>query len=229
MSIAFAARRASPSIVNLLFQIRLTIRGSCRMMIPSFRKEGFSMKHIQIRELSLAAMGVALIAVCSWISVPSLLPTMVPFTLQTFAVCLVTALFGLKLGLWTVGCYILLGAVGVPVFAGFKAGVGALLGTTGGYIVGFLFTALAVGLAVDRLGRRVPVLLSAMALGILLCYAFGTAWFVLVYSRSSGAIGAATALAWCVLPYLIPDAVKIVLAVFLTGRLYPLLQRRVFP
>ena len=173
------------------------------------------------RELAYMAMGAALIAVCSWISVPA----MVPFTLQTFAVCLVTALFGWKTGLLTVACYILLGAVGVPVFSGFKGGIGALLGTTGGYIVGFLFTALTVGLAVDKWGRKLPVLVASMVLGILLCYAFGTAWFMLVYARNSGPIGLGTALSWCVLPYLLPDALKIALAGILTGRLYPVLKK----
>ncbi len=173
------------------------------------------------RDIATVAMGVALIAVCSWLSVPMT----VPFTLQTFAVCLVTAVFGLRPGLWTVACYLLLGAVGAPVFAGFSGGLSALLGPTGGYLMGFLFTALTVGLAVDRWGRRLPVLILSMALGILLCYTFGTAWFMFVYSRTSGPIGVGTALAWCVLPYLIPDAVKIALAAFLTGRLTPILRK----
>ena len=107
----------------------------------------------------------------------------------------------------------------------FKGGIGALLGTTGGYLVGFLFTALAVGIAVDKFGRKLPVLIVSMVLGILLCYTFGTAWFVLVYTRSSGPIGVGTALGWCVLPYLLPDAVKLSLAALLTGRLYPILQK----
>ncbi len=179
------------------------------------------MKTKTTRELALIAMGAALIAVCSWIAVP----TAIPFTLQTFAVCLVTALFGWKMGLWTVAVYLLLGAVGAPVFSGFKGGLAALLGTTGGYLVGFLFTALVVGISVDRFGRKLPVLIISMALGILLCYTFGTAWFVLVYTRSKGSISVGTALAWCVLPYLLPDAVKIALASFLTGRLYPLLNK----
>lgn len=179
------------------------------------------MNRTATRELALIAMGAALIAVCSWLSVPAA----IPFTLQTFAVCLVTAVFGLRMGLWTVAVYLLLGAVGAPVFSGFKGGLGALLGTTGGYLIGFLFTALTVGLAVERFGRRLPVLVGAMALGILLCYAFGTAWFVFVYSRGSGPVGVGTALAWCVLPYLLPDAVKIALAALLTRRLYPILNR----
>ncbi len=176
---------------------------------------------IPIRELALIAMGAALIAICSWVAIPAA----IPFTLQTFAVCLVTALFGLRTGLWTVTVYLLLGAVGAPVFSGFQGGIAALLGTTGGYLIGFLFTALIVGLAVESLGRKPLVLFAAMAVGILACYVFGTAWFVLVYARKSGPIGVGTALAWCVLPYLLPDAAKIALATLLTGRLYPLMKK----
>ena len=172
----------------------------------------------ETRDLALMAMGVALLAVCSWISIP----LTVPFTLQTFAVCLIAALFGAKRGLLTAGCYILLGMVGVPVFSGFKGGFGVLFGTTGGYIVGFLFTALVTGLTADRWGRKQRVLIPAMALGVLLCYAFGTAWFVILYTKTSGAIGIGTALAWCVLPYLPADAAKILLASLLAQRLYPL-------
>ena len=179
------------------------------------------MSKVSVRDLCFMSLGVALITVCSWISIPAA----VPFTLQTFAICLISALLGLRCGMWTVAGYILLGAVGVPVFSGFRGGPGALLGTTGGYIVGFLFTALIVGAAVRRFGRPFSVLAGAMALGVLVCYAFGTAWFMGVYARSTGPISLATALGWCVLPYLLPDAGKILLAAWLTRRLHPLIVR----
>lgn len=184
-------------------------------------------KGFRSRDLALVAMGAALTALCAWLSVPALPPASVPFTLQTFAVCLIPALLGLRLGLWSVLCYLLLGAAGLPVFAGFQAGPGALLGVTGGYLLGFVFTALTVGLAADRFGRKLRVLLPAMALGLLLCYAFGTAWFTLVYTRGGGAMSVGAALSLCVLPYLLPDAVKLTLAALLAKRLYPLLKKGV--
>ena len=176
---------------------------------------------LTVREIAYAGMGVALITLCSWISIPMT----VPITLQTFAVCLVTALFGLKLGLVTVAAWLLLGAAGAPVFSGFRGGIGALLGVTGGYLIGFLFTALAVGLAGKKRGKSTAVLAASMAAGILLCYAFGTAWFVTVYNRGSGNMGVLSALSICVFPYLIPDGVKIALATLLTKRLEPLVRR----
>lgn len=171
--------------------------------------------HKRILGLVYCALFAALIAICSWISIP----TTIPFTLQTFAVCVTTALLGTKRGFLSVLVYILLGLVGMPVFAGFTGGVGILLGTTGGYIIGFLFTALAVGFLTDRFGKSVPVLAAAMVIGILICYAFGTAWFMLVYARTSGPIGLMTALGWCVIPYLLPDAVKIALAILIVNRM----------
>jgi biotin transport system substrate-specific component len=115
----------------------------------------------------------------------------------------------------------------VPVFSGFTGGISILLGVTGGYIAGFLFTALIVGLAVRKFGRGLPILIISMILGILVCYAFGTAWFMTIYAAKTGPIGLGTALSWCVFPYLLPDAAKIVLASVLTGRLYPVLNREV--
>ena len=175
------------------------------------------------KELTFTAVGIALIAVCSWISVPMT----IPFTMQTFAVCLAAAVLGLRCGVWAVVGYLLLGALGLPVFAGFRGGVSVLLGPTGGYLTGFLFPAALVGAAADRFGTRATSLLAAMAFGIAVCYAFGTAWFMIVYARRSGPIGLGTALSWCVLPYLLPDTAKIVLASGLAARLCFLFPREV--
>lgn len=164
------------------------------------------------KEITLIALFVALTVVCAWISIP-LPPPLVPFTLQTFAIFTTLGILGLKNGLTAIIVYSLLGAVGLPVFAGMKGGLGVLLGTTGGYIIGFIFTALSVGLITKRFGRSIPVLAISMVIGLILCYAFGTAWFMVIYTKSKGAIGLATALGWCVTPYIIPDLVKALVAI----------------
>lgn len=152
----------------------------------------------------------ALIAVCAWISIPMT----VSFTLQTCAVCLTAGLLGWKRGTLTVLVYILLGMVGLPVFTGFKSGIAAVTGPTGGYIVGFIFTALIVGLAADRLGKRLWANILFMAIGILVCYLFGTVWFMIAYK-----VTFVSAMTTCVIPFLIPDAVKIAVAAILVNRL----------
>ncbi len=170
---------------------------------------------LKTKDLALCALFAALIAVCAWISIPAT----VPFTLQTFAIFAALGLLGGKRGTVAVAVYLLLGAVGVPVFAGFQGGIGALLGTTGGYLLGFLLSALIVWGMEARFGSKTGVFLLSAVLGMLVCYAFGTAWYLVVYARTKGAISLATALGWCVVPFLIPDAVKIALAVLLRGRL----------
>lgn len=163
------------------------------------------MKTIHIVYVAACA---ALMAICSWIQIPMV----VPFTLQTFAIFLAVGILGGKLGSLSVLVYIVLGAIGVPVFAGFSGGMGVLLGPTGGYIIGFIFSALVMWLIEKFFGRKIVALGVAMVVGLIVCYAFGTAWFMVVYAKQGNAIDLATALGWCVIPFIIPDIVKIVAA-----------------
>lgn len=170
---------------------------------------------ITTKELVFTALMAVIIAVCSWISIP----TTVPFTLQTFGVFMAVGLLGGKKGTISVLVYILLGAVGVPVFAGFSGGIGVLFGTTGGYIVGFLLSGLVYWAMTAAFGEKLPIMIIAMVLGLLVCYAFGTAWFMIVYAKNTAPIGLMTALGWCVFPFIVPDCIKIALAVVLTKQL----------
>jgi len=156
-----------------------------------------------------------LMAVCSWISIP----TAVPFTLQTFGVFMAVGVLGGKKGAASVGLYLLLGVLGVPVFAGMTGGIGVLLGTTGGYIIGFFFSALVMW-AMEKLpGKRSVIQVISMIIGLLVCYTFGTLWFMMVYMKNQGAVGLMTVLGWCVIPFIIPDILKIVLAYGLSRKL----------
>ena len=115
--------------------------------------------------------------------------------------------------------YILLGAVGIPVFAGFTGGIGVLMGNTGGYILGFLGSALVMW-ALEKLpGKRSVIQIFSMIAGLLVCYTFGTLWFMTVYAGTTGKVGLVTVLGWCVIPFIIPDLIKIGLAYMLAGRI----------
>ena len=162
------------------------------------------------KSLVQVALGAAFIAICAWLTIPG----PVPFTMQTLAVLTVAGLLGAGKGCAAVGVYLLLGAVGVPVFSGFRGGVQALVGPTGGYLIGFLFTALLVGWAVPRFSKVWQTVLF-MALGVLICYAFGTAWFGLFFAN--GGLGAI--LAACVIPFILPDCAKLALSVLLVRRI----------
>lgn len=171
-------------------------------------KKAPSTAGLTTREITYIAICAVLLAACSWISIP----TVVPFTLQTFGVFLTLLLLGGRRGFLSILTFILLGAAGAPVFANFTGGLGVLFGSTGGYILGFLLTAL-IYWALERVIDGKPVLqIAALVLGLAVCYAFGTAWFMVVYARQSGPIGLAAALGWCVLPFLVPDLVKLALA-----------------
>ena len=166
-------------------------------------------------DMVFIAVFAVLMAICSWISIPMA----VPFTLQTFGVFIAVGILGGKNGTLAVLIYIILGAIGVPVFAGFQGGIGVLAGSTGGYIVGFLFSALVMWAMEKFLGRKPVVQILSMVLGLIVCYAIGTVWFMVVYTNNSGAVGLGTVLGWCVIHFIIPDLVKIALAFVLSRRL----------
>ena len=166
-------------------------------------------------DMAYIAIFAVLMAICSWISIPMA----VPFTLQTFGVFMAVGVLGGKRGSLAVLTYILLGAIGVPVFAGFSGGIGVILNTTGGYIVGFLCSALVMWGMEALLGRKPVIQIISMVLGLIVCYALGTAWFMVVYARNTGAVGLGTVLGWCVIPFIIPDLVKIALAFVLSRKI----------
>ena len=179
-------------------------------------------KALAVLDLVYISIGAALIAICSWISIP----TAVPFTFQTFAVFFVLMLLGGEKGTISILVYILIGAAGAPVFSGFGAGIGVLLGSTGGYILGFLFIGLIYMLFTKFLGKKIAVKVAALILGLVVCYTFGTAWFMHVYIKNSGSVGLLTVLGWCVFPFIVPDLAKMALAVFIARRIEPVMKSR---
>ena len=163
-------------------------------------------KKMKTLDMVYIALFACLMAICAWISIPG----QIPFTLQTMGVFLAVGLLGGKRGM---------GAVGLPVFSGFAGGLGKLLGMTGGYIVGVLVSALLMWAMEALFGSKKWVLPVSMVVGLIACYAFGTAWFMVVYTSSKGAITLGAVLGMCVIPYIIPDAVKIAVALLLTKAL----------
>ncbi len=177
-------------------------------------------ENLKVLDMVYIAIGAALIAICSWISIP----TAVPFTLQTFAVFFVLVLLGGERGTLATLIYVLLGAIGVPVFAGFSGGIGILFGSTGGYILGFLFIGLIYILFTKLFKKSAAVKVVSLFIGLIICYAFGTAWFMHIYMQSSGEVGLLTVLGWCVFPFIIPDLIKLALAVVIARRIEPVVK-----
>lgn len=179
-------------------------------------------KKFKTLDLVYVALGAALISVCSWISIPAA----VPFTMQTFAVFFVLSALGGKRGTIAIMVYVFLGAVGVPVFAHFTSGIGVLLGNTGGYIVGFILTGIIYWLSVHFTGKKLWAEILALLVGLAVCYVFGTVWFMTVYVQTNGPVSLAMVLTWCVIPFIIPDLIKLGMALALARRLSPILKLR---
>lgn len=174
-----------------------------------------------ILDIVYIALFAAIISVCSLISIPI---GAVPVTLQILGICLAAGFLGLAKGTTSVVIYILLGLIGIPVFAGGTSGFAKLASPTGGYIVGFIFTAIIIGLAVKLFGRKLWILIVSMVVGVLVCYAFGTAWFIILYNNSGKSMDLANALSLCVTPFLPFDAVKIVISAVLVNRLHKFIK-----
>ena len=114
----------------------------------------------------------------------------------------------------------------MPVFSGFNSGFGVLFGSTGGYIIGVVFMGLLYIAVTKLFGEKQPVKIAALAVGLLVCYAFGTAWFMYVYIGSKGPVSLMTVLGWCVFPFILPDLAKMAVAVLVARRVKPFIKDR---
>ena len=172
------------------------------------------------KSIVVALMAAVLCALSPW-AIPV---GVVPLSLSTLGVYLAVGLLGMRQGSAAVGVYLLLGALGVPVFAGFSGGLAHIVGPTGGYLPGYLACAVSAGALLAWQPRRclVPLWLTV---GTLVLYAVGTLWYLW-----QTACPLWSALAVCVLPFLVADGAKIAVATVviwsLRGRLRPLLQPR---
>jgi len=171
---------------------------------------------MKTKKMILCALFAALTAVCSMVSIP--LPfTPVPINLATLSVFLAGGLLGSRYGAASQTVYVILGAVGLPVFHSFTGGFGVITGPTGGYIIGYIAAAWLTGFLIEKLGHSFLKNIAAMIAGLAVCYAMGTMWFMYITST-----GLAAALMMCVVPFLVGDAIKIAAGAFLVERLYKL-------
>lgn len=167
-------------------------------------------RSIAVRDITKIALMTALTVVCSWITVPYT----VPFTLQTFAVFFALEFAGGKNGGISYLIYIILGGIGVPVFSGFNGGVGHLFGPTGGYLFGFALSCVIFILFENVLTRSRAIHASVLAFCLLSCYLCGTLWFSVYTGRAL-----LSSFVLCVLPYVVPDVLKILLACYISYKL----------
>lgn len=160
-------------------------------------------------QIAMIGVMTALMCILGPLSVPI---GPVPISLTHISVFMAVYALGMGKGTISYLVYLLIGAVGLPVFSGFSGGVAKILGATGGYLIGFVFMALISGWVIDHTEKRYAHLLGMIA-GDALCYLFGTIWFVKVYSGADGSgMSFAAALAICVYPFLLGDLIKMVIS-----------------
>lgn len=171
---------------------------------------------MKLKDLVFTALFAAIICVLA----PFVIPVgPIPLSLATFAIYIAASVIDWKYGTLAVIVYILIGTAGLPVFSGFSGGVMKIAGPTGGYIVGYIVCALVIGLIVDRNEKKKWVYPVAMIVGTALLYACGTARFInLTGTTLTGALTV------CVIPFLIGDAIKIILASVIAPKLRTMLK-----
>ena len=172
------------------------------------------------RATLLALIGSAVMTLSARLSVPF---WPVPMTMESLAVLVIGAAFGLRLGLATLALYLVEGALGLPVFAGtpmYGIGIAYMMGPTGGYLLGFAAAAAIVGFFAERgADRSAPHLLGAMALGHVVLFGFGYAWLAYL-------MGAKVAWVAGVQPFIVGTLVKTLLAALLVPAVWGVLGRR---
>ena len=135
-----------------------------------------------------------------------------PVTLQTFGVALMGAVLGRRTGTLSILVYLMMGLVGLPVFAGFHGGAGVLAGPTGGFLIGFVPMAFCCGAGTERPGRIARMALSMV--GLLCCHLCAVLYFMPLMG-----VGLIQSAATMTLPYILKDAVSVALAVPVGGRI----------
>ena len=175
------------------------------------------MKKSAIFNMTSCALMAALMCVLCPVSVPI---GPIPISLSILVILLTVFVLGTWRALVSYTVYLLLGAVGMPVFSGFQGGLAKLAGPTGGYLAGFWLMILVAGLIMEKGKRNLLITVLGMLVGVAVDYAVGTAWFVFQTEST-----VAHALDVCVYPFIPFDVAKIIIAVLLGSVVYKGLQK----
>ena len=165
------------------------------------------MRKEKIKDITYVALFVAVIAIVSQIAIP--MPSLVPITLQTFAVAMCGYILGYKKGLIAIIVYIALGAVGAPVFSSFQGGISVLVGYSGGFVFGFIPLVILCGIIRDK---KLGILLGII--GVILCHILGIIWYMALSSNNL-----ISAFVLVSLPYIFKDFLFVCLSFFVSAKI----------
>ncbi len=175
----------------------------------------------KLRQMVLVAVMAAAICVVAPFTVP--LPfTAIPITFANLMIYIAVFALGWKRGTLSCIIYLMIGMIGVPVFSGFSGGFGKFAGPTGGYIIGYVLQALAAGIIVDAVWNsslkrplKAALYMLALLLGQIICYIFGTAWYMIQQELTFTVAATVSALSACVIPFIPGDVIKIIIAIII--------------
>lgn len=171
-------------------------------------------ENFYIKDLTYMGISLALIIICTWIYIP----TTIPFTLQTFAIFTTIGILGTKKAFITILAYLFLGIIGLPIFSNFNSGLSAIIGPTGGFLLSFIIVALITGTLIEILPDNKISQFVSMLTGLLICYLLGILWFINIYLGEFNAENIIKGLSIAIIPFIIPDFLKILLSISIINK-----------
>ena len=171
---------------------------------------------LKLKNSILIALFSVIILICSRIAIP----TVIPFTLQSLGVFLTLGILGGKKGCISLLLYLTMGLIGIPISATGEAGFGLFLGPTAGYLIGWILCGIIFWIFESRMGNSKKTRLVFLSIGTIICYITGTVWFISVYAIDNTSIGIWAALCYCVFPFIIFDAIKLIIANIIADKLH---------
>ena len=178
-------------------------------------KKVMKMSKLKLKDVNRIAFSAALMVVCAWVAIPG----PVPFTLQTFGLFMTAGLLGGTKGFVAMLVYVLLGTIGMPVFSGGRGGLGIILGETGGYIIGFLPAVFVGGILCKKNRKSTYNICLSMICCLIVCYTVGALWAYFMFFSADPIGGLISVLSKHILSFVVPDCIKMILAVFLIKKL----------
>ena len=173
------------------------------------------MKKINLKNLTVIALFAALLCASAIIYIP----LVIPITIQTLIICLCCELLSAKKAVAVYLVYIAIGFLGIPVFSGFNSGISALFSATGGFIIGFLAFILIKCIVQKLLKKGFMGSIISSLFGLVALYLIGSVWFCFIYYNSFNLPLYLSSLTVSVLPFILPDILKIIIATAIAKRI----------
>ena len=178
----------------------------------------------RINDIVLISLSIILITISAWIEIPFI----VPFTLQTLAIFIITGLFKFRISFLSVVIYIVMGIIGIPVFSGFQGGIGVLMKYTGWFLLGFILIPIIYNIINKLIIKKNISLIISFIISLIIIYLIGSIWFYFVYTNMNDNVNFIDCIVISVLPFIIPDLFKLFISLILINKLSNIIKNEAF-